>query len=171
MSNVGDCENIISHPSGMVVQCLAMLLTAPEPRFNSEHWGYHLFGFASSPYFCVDFLQVLRFFALRFFGLRITGSTATTTRIKLTEDDWMCRYMESMCIYLCVWVLPLITVGELHVHAVSAEEGLAVKWCVNVGGVRDRFTEHDHTGQWWLFISTWSACRTAVVHFKMTCAV
>lgn len=70
-----------------------------------------------------------------------------------------------------LYVSPLITIGELHVHAVSAEERLAVKGCIDVGGMRDRFTKHDHTGKWRFFISTQSACVTAVIHLKMTCAM
>lgn len=42
--------------------------------------------------------------------------------------------------------MPLVAVGELHVHVVTAHEGFAVEGCVHVGGVRDGLAQHDHTG-------------------------
>ena len=35
---------------------------------------------------------------------------------------------------------PVVAVGELHVHAVTTEEGLCVEGDLDVRGVRDRFS-------------------------------
>ena len=66
--------------------------------------------------------------------------------------------------------IPLITVGELHVHAVSAQEGLAVQRRVDVGRVWDGFTHQDSTGERGLFEAQHSR-RTAVVHLQVSGAV
>lgn len=39
--------------------------------------------------------------------------------------------------------LPLITICELHVHCMTAEEGLGVQRELNVGGVRDGVTDQN----------------------------
>lgn len=44
-------------------------------------------------------------------------------------------------------LLPLVTVSELHVHAVPAEECLAVHRRVDVGRVWDGFAHQDGTGE------------------------
>lgn len=67
--------------------------------------------------------------------------------------------------------LPLVTVGELHVHAVSAEEGSAVHWCVDVGWVWDGFTHQDSTGERRLPEPAQPSRGTAVVHFQLSGAV
>lgn len=67
--------------------------------------------------------------------------------------------------------LPLVTVGELHVHAVSAEEGSAVHWRVDVGWVRDGFTHQDSTGERRLPEAAQPPRGTAVVHFYLSGAV
>lgn len=41
---------------------------------------------------------------------------------------------------------PVVAVGELHVHTVAAQEGLAVQWDVHVGWVLDRLTHDDEAG-------------------------
>lgn len=61
--------------------------------------------------------------------------------------------------------LPLVTVGELHVHAVSAEEGSAVHWRVDVGWVWDGFTHQDSTGEKRLSEAAQPPRGTAVAHF------
>lgn len=61
--------------------------------------------------------------------------------------------------------VPLVTVGELHVHTVSAEEGPAVHWRIDVGWVRDGFTHQDSTGERRLPEAAQSPRGTAVVHF------
>lgn len=42
--------------------------------------------------------------------------------------------------------LPVITVGEFHVHIVSAEEGHPVEGDLNVGGVGDGFPDQQQIG-------------------------
>lgn len=70
------------------------------------------------------------------------------------------------------WPLPVITVGELHVHAVAAQEGLAVKGDVHVGRVLDRLTHDDEAGQQRLLVATEAAVgSTAVVDFHLAGAV
>lgn len=59
--------------------------------------------------------------------------------------------------------LPLITVGELHVHTVAAQEGLAVQRDLHVGWVLDGFTHHDEAGEQGLLVATEAAVRWAVV--------
>lgn len=58
---------------------------------------------------------------------------------------------------------PVITVGELHVHAVAAQESLAVQGDVHVGGVLDRLTHDDEAGQQGVLVATEAAVRGAVV--------
>lgn len=72
---------------------------------------------------------------------------------------------------LWVFCLLVIAVGELHVHAVSAQEGPAVQRCVDVGRVWDWFAHQDGTGEWGLFVATEHARRAAVIHLQMTGAV
>lgn len=67
--------------------------------------------------------------------------------------------------------LPLVTVGELHVHAVSTQEGLAVERRVDVGRVWDRFAHQDSAGEWGLFEAAQHSRRAAVVHFQVSGAV
>lgn len=59
---------------------------------------------------------------------------------------------------------PLVTVGELHVHAVSAQEGPAVNWRINVGRVWNGFAHQDSAGERRLFEATQPTRRAAVVH-------
>lgn len=67
--------------------------------------------------------------------------------------------------------LPLVTVGELHVHAVSAQEGLAVHRRVDVGRVRDGFAHQDSAGERRLFEAAQPLRRAAVVHLQLSGAV
>lgn len=60
---------------------------------------------------------------------------------------------------------PLVAVGELHVHAVSAEEGPAVHGRVDVGWVRDGFAHQDGTGEGGLPEAAQTPRGTAVVQF------
>lgn len=60
---------------------------------------------------------------------------------------------------------PLVAVGELHVHAVSAEEGPAVHGRVDVGWVRDGFAHQDGTGERGLPEAAQPPRGTAVVQF------
>lgn len=57
---------------------------------------------------------------------------------------------------------PVITVGELHVHAVAAQESLAVQGDVHVGWVLDWLTHDDEAGQQRLLVATEAAVRGAV---------
>lgn len=67
--------------------------------------------------------------------------------------------------------LPLVAVGELHVHAVSAEEGLAVEGRVDVGRVLDGFAHQDSAGERGLFEAAQHSWRAAGVHLQMSGAV
>lgn len=67
--------------------------------------------------------------------------------------------------------LPLVTVGELHVHAVSAEEGPVVHRCVDVGWVWDGFTHQDSAGERRLPEAAQAPRWAAVVHFQLSSAV
>jgi len=58
---------------------------------------------------------------------------------------------------------PVVAVGELHVHTVAAQEGLAVQWDVHVGWVLDRLTHDDEAGQQRLLAAAETAVRGAVV--------
>lgn len=66
---------------------------------------------------------------------------------------------------------PLVAVGELHVHAVSAQEGLAVHRRVDVGRVWDGFAHQDSAGERRLFETTQPSWRAAVVHLQLSGAV
>lgn len=59
--------------------------------------------------------------------------------------------------------LPVITVGKLHVHAVAAQEGLAVQGDVHVGRVLNGFTHDDEAGQQGLLVAAETTVRGAVV--------
>lgn len=59
--------------------------------------------------------------------------------------------------------LPVIAVGELHVHTVAAQEGLAVQGDVHVGWVLDGLTHDDEAGEQGLLVATETAVRGAVV--------
>lgn len=61
--------------------------------------------------------------------------------------------------------MPLITVGELQVHAVSTHEGLAVNWCVHSGRMRDGLTQHYQASQWGLHKPTQNIRGSAGIHF------
>lgn len=67
--------------------------------------------------------------------------------------------------------VPVITVSKLHVHAVAAQEGLAVERRVDVWGMRDGLAHHDHTGERRLFETAQHARRTAGTHLQMARAV
>lgn len=67
--------------------------------------------------------------------------------------------------------LPLIAVGELHVHAVSAEEGPAAHRRVDVGWVRDGLAHQHSTGEGRLPEAAKPPRRAAVVHFQLSGAV
>lgn len=67
--------------------------------------------------------------------------------------------------------LPLVTVGERHVHAVSAEEGPAVHRCVDAGWVWDGFAHQDSAGQRRLPEAAQAPRWAAVVHFQLSSAV
>ena len=56
-------------------------------------------------------------------------------------------------------------------HAVAAEEGLAVRGGVQVGGVGDGLTHHHQAGEGGLLEATHHARRAAVVHLQVACAV
>lgn len=43
--------------------------------------------------------------------------------------------------------MPLITVDELKVHAVSAYEGHAVKWSFHIVWMSDGLTQHHHASE------------------------
>lgn len=58
---------------------------------------------------------------------------------------------------------PVVTVGELHVHAVAAQESLTVQGDVHVGWVLDGFTHDDEAGEQWLLVATQAIVRRAVV--------
>ena len=73
-----------------------------------------------------------------------------------------------VCVCVC---LPLVAVGELHVHAVSAQEGLAVHRRVDVGRVWDGFTHQDSAGERGPFEGTQSSWRAAVVHLQLSGAM
>lgn len=64
--------------------------------------------------------------------------------------------------------LPLITVGELHIHAVSAQEGFAVQRRVDVGRVWDGVAHQDSAGERRLFEATQASRRAAVVHLEVS---
>ena len=57
---------------------------------------------------------------------------------------------------------PVVAVGELHVHTVAAQEGLAVQWDVHVGRVLDRLAHDDEAGQQRLLAAAETAVRGAV---------
>lgn len=59
--------------------------------------------------------------------------------------------------------LPVVAVGELHVHAVAAQEGLAVQGDVHVGRVLDGFAHDDEAGEQGLLVAAETAVRGAVV--------
>lgn len=67
--------------------------------------------------------------------------------------------------------LPLVTVGEFHVHAVSAQEGLAVQRRVDVGRVWNRFAHQDSACERRLFEAAQHSWRAAVVHPQLSSAV
>ena len=60
------------------------------------------------------------------------------------------------------WAPPVVAVGELHVHTVAAQEGLAVQWDVHVGRVLDRLAHDDEAGQQRLLAAAETAVRGAV---------
>lgn len=84
-----------------------------------------------------------------------TGQDVPDVHDELDQSEAACRLLD----------LPLVAVGELHVHAVSAEEGSAVHWRVNVGRVRDGFTHQDSTGERRLSEAAQPPRGTAVIHF------
>lgn len=67
--------------------------------------------------------------------------------------------------------VPLIAVGELHVHAVPAKEGPGVHRRVDVGRVRDGLTHQDSAGERRLPEAAQSSRWAAVVHFQLSGAV
>lgn len=70
------------------------------------------------------------------------------------------------------WPPPVVTVGELHVHAVAAQEGLAIQGDVHVGRVLDGFTHDDEAGEQGLLVATETIMRGAVVvDFHLASAV
>lgn len=68
-------------------------------------------------------------------------------------------------------MLPVVAVGELHVHAVTAQEGLAVQGRVDVGGVGDGLTHHQQAGERRLLEPTQPMRGAAVVHLQVASAV
>lgn len=58
---------------------------------------------------------------------------------------------------------PVVTVGELHVHAVAAQEGLAVQGDVHVGWVLDGFAHDDEAGEQGLLEAAQTTVRGAAV--------
>lgn len=76
------------------------------------------------------------------------------------------------CVCACVCSCPpLIAVGELHVHAVSADEGPAVHRRVDVGRVWDGFAHQDGAGERGLLEAAQPPWRAAVVHLQLSGAV
>lgn len=73
-----------------------------------------------------------------------------------------------LCVCVCV---PLVAVGELHVHAVSADEGPAVHGRVDAGRVWDGFAHEDGAGERRLLEPAQRARRAAVVHLQLAGAV
>lgn len=69
------------------------------------------------------------------------------------------------------WGLPVVTVGELHVHAVATQEGLAVQGDVDVRRVLNRLTHYYKAGEKRLFIPAQSVRRASVIHFNLASAV
>lgn len=67
--------------------------------------------------------------------------------------------------------LPLIAVGELHVHAVPAKEGPGVHRRVDVGWVRDGLTHQDSAGERRLPEAAQPPRWAAVVHLQLSSAV
>lgn len=67
--------------------------------------------------------------------------------------------------------LPLVAVGELHVHAVSADEGPAVHGRFDAGRVRDGFAHEDGAGERRFLVAAQRARRAAVVHLQLAGAV
>lgn len=66
---------------------------------------------------------------------------------------------------------PVIAVGELHVHAVAAEEGLAVQRDVHVGWVLDGLTHDNETGQRLLVPAQTAVRGAAAIHLDLARAV
>lgn len=58
--------------------------------------------------------------------------------------------------------LPIIAVGELHVHAMAAQESLAIQGDVHVGWVLDRFTHDDEARHQGLLVATETVVGRAV---------
>lgn len=56
---------------------------------------------------------------------------------------------------------PVVTVGEPHVHAVAAQEGLAVQGDVHVGRVLDGLTHDDEAGEQGLLVTADTTVRGA----------
>lgn len=67
--------------------------------------------------------------------------------------------------------LPLITVWELHVQSVAAEEGLAVQRNLDVWGMRNGFTDEHKVGHWGLFKATIFRVFAGLMHTDVSCAV
>lgn len=55
--------------------------------------------------------------------------------------------------------LPVVTVGEFHVHTVAAQEGLAVQRDLHVGRVLDGLTHDDEAGEQGLLVAAEAAVR------------
>lgn len=67
--------------------------------------------------------------------------------------------------------LPVITVGEFHVHAMATHEGLAVQRDINIWRMLNRLAHYYKAGEKRLFIPTQSVRRTSIVHFNLSSAV
>lgn len=72
---------------------------------------------------------------------------------------------------VCETRLPLVAVGELHVHAVFAQEGLAVHRRVDVGRVGDGFAHQDSAGERRLLEAAQPRRGATVVHLQLPGAV
>lgn len=84
-------------------------------------------------------------------------------RYTLTHGDTQVRPTLRLFTLHILKAAPVITVGELHVHAVAAQESLTVQGDVHVWWVLDRLTHDDEAWQQGLLVATEATVRGAVV--------
>ena len=67
--------------------------------------------------------------------------------------------------------LPLVTVGELHVERVAAQEGLGIQWDLDVGGVGDGVADEHQEGHRGRLVPTRALLRRGLVQLHVARAV
>lgn len=92
-------------------------------------------------------------------------------RPALADMFQACKSFTQVLFWSTKYVLPFIAIGKLHIKTVTTEECFTVQRDLNVGWMRNRFTDQHQTGHGRLFVAAVSLIAARVVHTDVASAV